>query len=469
MQRQQHISALLTGAYHNWEGAPASQWQHRGYRPSFGTHPLLTYRFALILLIGCLLTVGLARPAHATDFRGGDTVVVGENEVIDDDLFVSGETITVNGTVKGNLFASGATVTVNGHVEGSLFMAGRTLALNGPVDGSAYVGGYALTMGEAATIGRNLNFGGYSLTTEAGSTIGRSLYGGGYQLLLNGQIDQDVNVGAGALEVKGTIGGDLRGSVGSSEESTPTFFMPQFEGAVAAVPPGLRISSDARIEGVVAMETVTAATSAPPAPFYSLANAQSRWAIGECLALLIVGLLFLYIRPTFLRQTSATGRDHWLPSLGVGLLIIVGVVIATPLAIGLLVLLTLFGGWLTLGQLVGDILGLGITTLAATLALFFFVATMVTKIIIAYLGGTLLLRNVAATTERSTAREIMALVIGVLIYVGLRLLPFGVGALIGFLVTLLGLGAIYFSLRGTPQPRLTEASPPTVQMTEVHA
>ncbi|MEJ5200579.1 MAG: hypothetical protein WHX53_16820, partial [Anaerolineae bacterium] len=37
--------------------------------------------------------------ASAFDGRSGDTVVIGKDEVINDDLFVAGETVTVDGTV----------------------------------------------------------------------------------------------------------------------------------------------------------------------------------------------------------------------------------------------------------------------------------------------------------------------------------------------------------------------------------
>ncbi|MEZ4733221.1 MAG: hypothetical protein R3E79_39505 [Caldilineaceae bacterium] len=422
----------------------------------------------LILLVGCLFAIGLVQPVYATDFRGSDTITIPDSEVIDDDLFISGETVTVNGTVKGNLFASGSTVTINGHVEGSLFIAGRTLVQNGVVDGSAYVGGYAFTLGESAAIGRNLNFGGFSLTTEAGSTVGRSLYGGGYQLLLNGQIDQDVNIGAGALEVTGVIGGDLRGSVGSSTEETPTVFMPQFEEAVPPVPPGLRISPEARIGGDLAVETQAVAVENAP-PFFSLQNTQLRWAIGEFLALLLVGILLLYMRPSLLQRAGAAVEARWLPSLGVGSLTLAIAVIVAPLLLGIIVLLAIFGGWVTLGHLIGDIVGLGVATLAFLAALFWFVAAMITKIVVAYTGGNWIMRTLTPTSESSTGLALIGLALGLFIYIALRMIPFGVGAVIGLLVTVLGLGALYFGVRGGPQPQVVGASRSTVQMTEVHA
>jgi hypothetical protein len=401
------------------------------------------------LLLGALLVLLAVRPLYATDFRGGDTVTVSDNEVIDDDLFISGDVVTVNGTVNGNLFASGTTVTVNGHVGGSLFIAGRTLALNGPVDGSVYAGGYAFTLGADAQIGRNLNFGGFSLTTQPESTIGRSLYGGGYQFLLSGMVADDVNVGSGALELNGAVGGDVRGSVGSPEGGSPSVYMPSFEGAITPIEPGLRVNEGATIGGALAIEQTAAAVPVQPSPWYSPANPQVQWAMGEALALLIVGLLFLYVRPTFLRRSGDAVQQQWLPSLGIGLLVLLVAIAAVPAVIALLIGVAVLGGWLTLGQLAGDIVGLGVVTLLFAVGIFVFTAGVLTKIVVAFWGGRLLIGQAVSEQPLSGLQATLALVLGIIIYIALRSIPYAVGGIIGFLVTLIGLGALYLALRGT--------------------
>ena len=85
---------------------------------------------ALLVFFG-LLALALASPVSAADFRSGDDVVIGANEVIDDDLFAAGNRVEINGTVTGDLWATGSEVIVNGEVEGSVFIAGQTLAVNG--------------------------------------------------------------------------------------------------------------------------------------------------------------------------------------------------------------------------------------------------------------------------------------------------------------------------------------------------
>ncbi len=407
------------------------------------------YLLGVSLLFGVFWAAVAVRPLYAAEFRGGDTITIGENEVINDDLFISGDVVTINGTVKGNLFASGATVTVNGHVEGSLFGGGRTVLINGTIDGSAYIGGYALTVGEGAQIAHNLNFGGFSLTTTADSAIGRSLYGGGYQFLLDGVIENDVVVGSGALALNGTVGGDVRGSVGSPGEGSPALYMPEFADAVTVADPGLRVSEAAAIGGDLTIEQTAAPSQAPAVPFYSPANLQLRWAIGEALALLIIGLLFLYMRPTFLQHAGDAVQHDLFASLGIGSLIIFIVVVAVPVTLGLLVALAVIGGWLTLGNLVGDIVGLGLVTLLFAIGIFFFTAGMITKIVVAYTGGRLLVRRLVNGDEPvAGGAAVFALVLGVIIYIGLRSVQFGVGGIVGLLVTMVGLGALYLAIRG---------------------
>jgi hypothetical protein len=414
------------------------------------------------LLLGLALlmifTVGLAQPAYAAEFRNGDTVVIAEDEVIDDDLFIAGQTVTVNGAVNGDLFAAGADVTVNGPVAGSLFVTGRTLAANGAVSGSVYASGYAFTLGPEASAGRNLYFGGFSLTMAPGSQVGRSVYGGGYQMILNGEVADNVSIGAGALELNGTVGGDVRGDVGNPDNPAPTFFMPPFEGAVPAVSPGLRVGENAQVTGDVDVNVASADAAETP-PIYSLANARTRWVVGEFIALLIIGALLLWLWPGWLRRTSAAAR-RWLPSMGTGLLTVIVAIVAVPIALGLIVLMAIAGGWLTFNQLTVPILGVGLAALVFVVAAFLFVAGLLSKLVVAYLGGRLLLQR--SLTASISFLDFVALALGVLIYMVLRALPFGIGWVIGFLVMLLGLGAIVSTLRRMPRPR-TATVPATVE------
>ena len=64
-------------------------------------------RIVTLLTLFVLALFILVPAASAFDGRSGDTVVIGKDEVINDDLFVGGNTVTVDGTVNGDLRRDG--------------------------------------------------------------------------------------------------------------------------------------------------------------------------------------------------------------------------------------------------------------------------------------------------------------------------------------------------------------------------
>jgi cytoskeletal protein CcmA (bactofilin family) len=419
-------------------------------------------RIVLGLTLLGVMAFGLAGSLWAADFRGGETVIIAQDEVIDDDLFVSGGRIEVNGTVKGDLFASGNEVVINGTVEGSLAIAGRTLQANGQVAGSVYGGGYALTLGPGAKVGRNLYFGGFSLETEAESSIGRSLYAGDYQTLLNGQVTHDVVVSSGALELNGPVGGDVSGEISRSEEGALPPFRPVFPGAVEMVPPGLRVGEGAEIGGQLLVKE-TGVEVRPPSfwrqVIWGVGRAIGR-RVGEFIALLIVGGLLLYYWPRMVERSAAQAEEKPLPSAGWGCLVSLVFAIGVPIVGVAIFLLALVGGFITFGRLFNDILGLGGASLGLVIAAFIFVLSLVTKAVVAFLGGRLILTRLAPQMQPGWVTDFWSLALGAFIYEVLRIIPF-LGWLIGVLVTLVGLGAIYFVVRETMRPAPAVAAPAT--------
>ena len=88
---------------------------------------------ALVLLT--LMTMVFASPAQAFDGRSGEKIVIEPGEIIDDDLYVTANEFTFEGTVKGDLVVFGTTILVNGTVEGDLIAAGQSVVINGAAAG----------------------------------------------------------------------------------------------------------------------------------------------------------------------------------------------------------------------------------------------------------------------------------------------------------------------------------------------
>src|SRR4030095_13630122 len=127
-----------------------------------------TRKFLSIVVLAALLVLTFITPAQAFDGRGGDKVIIGSDEVVDDDLYVSAEEFVLDGTVNGDLIVFGRTMTINGKVDGDVMAAGQTVVVNGEVTGSIRMAGSVLFVGEGASIGGDIVSAGYSLEVRKG-------------------------------------------------------------------------------------------------------------------------------------------------------------------------------------------------------------------------------------------------------------------------------------------------------------
>lgn len=396
-----------------------------------------------ILLLASFIAGPAAVPALAAEIRSEDTVVIAADEVIDDDLVVNGNVIQIDGTVLGDLVANGSTVVVNGNVEGSAILAGQSLQINGTVGGSVYAGSFDLTLGETALIGRNLYYGGFGLTLLPGSQVERSVYAGTSQVVADGSIGGDLVIGSNALELAGSVGGDVRGEVAAQDASIPpSVFFPNMPGTVESIGPGLRIDPAAAVGGEIRVEETDPAEMdvADGTGFLGLPN----WLldrVGEFIGLVLIAAILIYLVPRFLPAIAGELAERPWPSLGWGALLMLVLLPVAIVAGGLsVVLLTVLFGLLTFGELVGAVLTLSGSFLAFALFAFLFVAYLIAKIVVAYLVGRWILTR-AGMEPSSRWVHLGYVALGALIYEILRAIPVA-GWLLSLLVSLFGVGAI---------------------------
>ena len=103
-------------------------------------------RLAAFTICALLLLAGAA-PAMAADIQQGDTVVIGPDQVVNDDVYAFGSNVQILGTVNGDIFAAGNSITVGGKVAGSVFVAGNTVAITGDVRHALHAAGNTVTIG----------------------------------------------------------------------------------------------------------------------------------------------------------------------------------------------------------------------------------------------------------------------------------------------------------------------------------
>lgn len=436
--------------------------------------------FSHWLFVGSLVLIlvfGLAGTALAVEVRGSDTVTIGKNEVIDDDLVVSGNTVVIDGVIKGDLIAAGQKVVINGKVNGSLLMAGQMLELNGQVGGAVYSAGAALSVGQEATVARNLFFAGYSYTAAKGSVIQRDNLLAGYQAILNGNVKRNLLAGLGALELNGAIGGDVNASVAEpSTGAQPQVWAPGFGANLPpSINPGLRVGPEAKIGGKLmytsAVEQSGAISTKPekgvvystPQPSTTTATATpatSRnptldwlWArLREIVTLWLIGALALWLMPAlFTRVAERTEIQPWLVGAW-GLLVGFVGYGGALLALFLLILVVAGLAALTLAGLATSIFGLGFSALSLAFTLFLLLGAYASKLVVVYPLTHHLFERLAPSLNQY---PIVPLFVGVLVFVLLRSIPY-LGLLLEIGVTLVGLGAMWLAFRD----RFTKASAP---------
>lgn len=438
-------------------------------------------RKVLLMIIPVVLVLALAFGftirAQAVEFDDDGTV--DSEEVIDDDLFLAGDNVEVNGTVNGDLFAAGSTVIVNGTVKGSLFSGAQTIIVNGTVEGSFYGGSSTFTLGSDASIGRNLYYGGFNLTTEEGSLVNRDLLVGAYQALLSGEVGRDVRVGAAAFELDGIVGGDVRAEVDDPDGGTQPmpFYSPP--GVETIVPAGIRISEEAEIGGKLIYKSPSRqedAIEASPEGGTEFTQAEmpgdeveegarkggaaalvGRWAIKrlrEFITLLLLGALVLWQLPVLLTKVTQKVEEKTLPSTGWGLISLIVVYAGAFIVGGLLITIGIFFSVITLGGLSRTIFGVGFSSLALIMTVFALLVTYGSKLVVSMAAGNLIFRNLA---PKYADQKVWPLLTGIILYVLLRAVPI-FGGIFGFLVTLTGLGAMWLLYRGE-KPFAAEESP----------
>ena len=422
----------------------------------------LLWAFTVLLVI--VLGFAVVQPVQAVEFD--DDGVVPEDAVIDDDLFIAHDTVEINGTVTGDVFAAGGAVKVNGNVEGSLVTGAQSIILNGTVDGSVYAGASTFSLEPQAVIGRNLYYGGFNLSTEEGSRIGRDLLVGAYQALLSGTIERDVQAGVGALDLTGSVGGDVFAEVGSPEDDQGTMFFGGPPGVETIVPAGIRISEDARIAGTLTYKSSqqqaagikgtpaggveykydpepTGDEKARDVGFAAMIGSWIVKRVRIFVTLLVLGGLVIWQMPQLFERVNTTVKEDLGPTLGWGLVTIIVVYAGAAILAGLIIALGIFFGVITLGGLSKTILGIGFSSLGLVLAIFGLIVSYGSKLVVSFTGGKLILDQMA---PEAAQKPIWPLLLGIVIYVVLRAVPI-IGFWIGALVTIIGVGALWLVYR----------------------
>jgi cytoskeletal protein CcmA (bactofilin family) len=425
----------------------------------------LSWVGGILLLV--LLLARLVVPARAFTPMQGDTVVIQEGEVIDDDLYVSANLITVNGTIKGDLVAFGSLITLgpSGVVEGDMIAAGQGVTIEGTVQDDVRMAGMVLSVGDGAVIGDDLLAAGYNLQVSRGSQVGGDIVAVASTINLAGNSGGSVLVNGNGLQIDGSVAHNVNASVGGAQDGppfSPLMFMRPIPGmpTAAPVPGGLTLGPNAKIGGNLEYTSPQQASIpagavsgkvnyvSPPAQPAAQAeqaaateNKTLTWFVNllrSLATLLLMGMLFMYLLPKPVQYGASTLTARLLPSLGWGLLAYIGFFFAEFLILVVTGIVAVLFGMVTLGDLVGVTVASGIWLLYTLALAFKIITSYLARLVVAYCLGNWLFKRFMPRLAES---RFWPAVLGIFLIVLLASIPW-VGGWINFIVILFGFGAL---------------------------
>ena len=431
----------------------------------------------LLTILALTFTYGLVwgtGPVQA-DVRTEQNVVIAADQIVEDDLYVFAETITVDGTIQGDLIVCGRQIEINGTIEGDLIAAGQSVSMNGIVRDDVRICGQTLTFEGKSDVGDDLIAAGYSLECSAGSHVGGEVKFAGFQAVFAGSVDRDVKSATANCELQGQFGGDVKLNVDGSETPPPTWF---FQTPMPVVPSGLTVSDTATIAGDLDYQGIRKANVSPNASIAgNVTFTQVERSAGKTapdptitsrlvaaakhfIALLVVGVFVVFVFPSWTRKIVNNIQNRPLACFGWGLLSIVGVIAGTILLIAATIFVAITLGLVSLESLLPAWLAIGALATAGLTIGFAIFAVWVAKLFAVMWAG----NQIVGGVDFKPIRQLLSLLVGLLLFVALCSTPY-VGWIASPVVALFGIGgvAIWFFGGKTSTENLKAKMPPIKQ------
>lgn len=393
-----------------------------------------------------MLAFILPTPALAQGIVYGETIPSGT--IVNYDVVLVGQNVSIEGTVNGNVFILGNQVTVNGDVNGSLLVIGQNLMLGGTVTGGVYALGLTTELASGASLERDLYALSVGIACQTDASIRRDLFALALDANLNGSVGRDLHTAIGPIQL---YNGLMR-LLGFEELTIKLHF--ELPKPTPEVQPTQESTPTSRVLPI-ARARLRAPAAEGPRSFDWTA-----WGINvtrEWLVLSLFGLLAFWLARQPLEASKVPFRSRPWRTTGSGLLVVVITVnlFAVGALLGALVFsLGLALNYLGLWQLSIALWITSYSLLALALTGLWFFIAYGTKIVLVYTLFTWL----SDQFNPAAWMKIITLALGIAIYTVLRSMPY-IGWVFGVLVTAAGAGAAWLAWRESRKVVLIEEKP----------
>lgn len=354
-------------------------------------------------------------------FQEKGSVAISSKEIVNDDLYISSESVEILGTINGDVYVGGGVVKIDGKINGDLIIAGGTITISGKIKDDVYIGGGNVTVSKAS-IGDSLLVGSGTLNIDKDSSIGGSLLTGSGMVTNNAKVGRNFFAGAGSVALDSLVGGEARIAAGEINISDKTiiskdlYYLLGEDGKSELVLP-----QNAKVLGTI-KKVETPAGMNPEVnrskeEFKNMFGyAQGGMLLISFLGSLLVGVLAIKMYAKKAEELSNQVQGSVFSNLGIGFLILI---LTIPLAI--VVMFTIIGAQLSM----------------ITFALFGIAVYFAKLVSVLALGQT-----ISKQFGWNKINLYGSFVLGLTILFTIKFIPI-VGGFTSFLFTCVGLGAIF--------------------------
>jgi len=390
-----------------------------------------TWHIRALITSVSLVAVTLLFPGTVQAGKILHTTAIPAGQVIENDVFLTGQQPTIDGIVNGDVFIFGSDVSINGEVNGSVFVVAQNLHLTGKVSDNLYAAAVEMTQPTESQIGRSLYTLTLSLITEPGSNIGRDLNAVALSARMQGLTERNTAAIIGPWEIFKILRDFVNQNIVGNVHNKPS--LPNSNSANGSIQ---------TVSYQRAMMQVAEDTKPSELVDWFLT------ALNSFLNFLIIGGLMLWIFPRQFQGWTSKVKKEPLVALGYGTVVLINGYLLPGVILFLLIGLLLGLIYISLPSLAWMFFWAGLGMLITLFTLFQVAITFLSKAIVAYLAGTFILTKGAPVTVQY---RILPLLLGLLIYVPLASIPYA-GLFIGWVVTLLGMGSIWLTRKQAFQP-----------------
>lgn len=266
------------------------------------------------VFIAVFILLSNSTPVLAATFRTNQSIYLSEDQKNLSDLYLFGNSVTVDAPVKNDVITAGNTLTLNGNISGSLFAAGSDIFIRSAIGNTLRTAGSNIVI--SGQINRDvLIAAGNARIAKSASISGDLLFAGG-QLQVDAPVKGKIYIYGGQVNINNNTGGNIEGTIG-------TLIL----GPHAVINGDLKYQSERKATiqkgAIVRGKTEYRQTANRKDKPADTARTISAGTIYKLAVDIIISLLLITFLPYFVKETIERAINSPLASAGIGFLYVI--------------------------------------------------------------------------------------------------------------------------------------------------